>query len=60
VPARLGRWLLLVPVLAYTAFSAWPYVWTAMMSLRTTDEIYRSHYALPIPAHWSQYASAWN
>ena len=60
MPARLGRWLLLLPVLAYTVFSAWPYVWTAMMSLRTTDEIYRSHYALPIPAHWSQYAAAWN
>ena len=49
VRRRLGRWLLLVPVLAYTAFSAGPYVWTAMMSLRTTDEIYRSHYGLPIP-----------
>jgi multiple sugar transport system permease protein/raffinose/stachyose/melibiose transport system permease protein len=49
-----------VPVLAYTVFSAWPYVWTAIMSLRTTDEIYRSHYALPIPAHWGKYAEAWN
>ena len=52
MPPRLGRWLLLLPVLAYTVFSAWPYVWTAMMSLRTTDEIYRSHYALPIPADY--------
>ena len=60
MPARLGRWLLLLPVLAYTVFSAWPYVWTAMMSLRTTDEIYRSHYAPAIPAHWGQYAAAWN
>jgi ABC-type glycerol-3-phosphate transport system permease component len=41
-------------------FSAWPYVWTAIMSLRTTDEIYRGHYALPIPAHWSKYGEAWN
>jgi hypothetical protein len=39
VTSRLARWLLLVPVLAYTVFSAWPYVWTAIMSLRTTDEI---------------------
>jgi len=31
-----------------------------MMSLRTTDEIYRSHYALPLPAHWGKYAEAWN
>ena len=57
---RLARLLLLVPVLAYTAFSAGPYVWTAMMSLRTTEEIYRSHYGLPIPAHWLKYATAWN
>src|SRR4029450_2797092 len=57
---RVGRWLLLLPALAYTGFSAWPYVWTALMSLRTTDEIYRGHYALPIPAHWSKYGAAWN
>jgi multiple sugar transport system permease protein/raffinose/stachyose/melibiose transport system permease protein len=55
----MARWLLLVPVLAYTVFSAGPYVWTAMMSLRTTDEIYRSHYGLPIPAHWAKYHRAW-
>jgi ABC-type glycerol-3-phosphate transport system permease component len=59
VRARLGRWLLLIPVLAYTAFSAGPYLWTATMSLRTTDEIHRSHYGLPIPAHWGQYHRAW-
>jgi multiple sugar transport system permease protein/raffinose/stachyose/melibiose transport system permease protein len=59
VRARVGRWVLLVPVLAYTAFSAGPYVWTAMMSLRTTDEIFRSHYGLPIPAHWDKYHRAW-
>jgi multiple sugar transport system permease protein/raffinose/stachyose/melibiose transport system permease protein len=57
--ARLKRGLLLVPVLAYTAFSAGPYLWTAAMSLRTTDEIYRSHYGLPIPAHWDKFATAW-
>ena len=56
---RAGRVLLLVPVLAYTVFSAGPYLWTAMMSLRTTDEIHRSHYGLPIPAHWGKYHRAW-
>jgi multiple sugar transport system permease protein/raffinose/stachyose/melibiose transport system permease protein len=55
-PARL---LLLVPVLAYTVFSAGPYLWTATMSLRTTDEIHRSHYGLPLPAHWDKYHRAW-
>ena len=29
------------------------------MSLRTTDEILRSHYGLPIPAHWDKYHRAW-
>src|SRR5262249_25989360 len=57
---RLGRLLLLLPVLPSTASSAGPYVWTAMMSLRTTEEIYRSHYAPPIPAHWPKFATAWN
>jgi ABC-type glycerol-3-phosphate transport system permease component len=57
--ARGGRWLLLLPVLAYTAFSAGPYLWTATMSLRTTDEIYRSHYGLPWPAHWEKFHLAW-
>ncbi|HEV8672856.1 MAG TPA: carbohydrate ABC transporter permease [Methylomirabilota bacterium] len=56
---RVGRFLLLLPVLAYTAFSAGPYLWTATMSLRTTDEIHRSHYGLPLPAHWEKFHLAW-
>jgi ABC-type glycerol-3-phosphate transport system permease component len=57
--ARLSKGLLLIPVLLYTAFSAGPFLWTAVMSLRTTDEIYRSHYGLPIPAHWGKFYTAW-
>ena len=57
--SRAARLLLLLPVLAYTVFSAGPYLWTATMSLRTTDEIYRSHYGLPVPAHWAKFARAW-
>ncbi len=56
---RAARWLLLVPVLAYTLFSAGPYLWTATMSLRTTDEIFRNHYGLPIPPRWENYHRAW-
>jgi ABC-type glycerol-3-phosphate transport system permease component len=56
---RARRWWLLLPLLAYTAGSAGPYLWTASMSLRTTDEIYRSHYGLPWPAHWDKYHTAW-
>ena len=56
---RLTRGMLMLPILVYTAFSAGPYLWTAIMSLRTTDEIYRSHYGLPIPAHWVKFYVAW-
>ncbi len=53
------RALLILPVLVYTAFTAGPFVWTAIMSLRTTEEIYRNHYGLPIPAHWGKFYTAW-
>jgi ABC-type glycerol-3-phosphate transport system permease component len=56
---RLTKGMLMLPILVYTAFSAGPYLWTAIMSLRTTDEIYRSHYGLPIPAHWGKFYVAW-
>jgi multiple sugar transport system permease protein/raffinose/stachyose/melibiose transport system permease protein len=56
---RAARLVLLIPVLAYTVFPAGPYLWTATMSLRTTDEIYRSHYGLPMPAHWDKFHRAW-
>jgi multiple sugar transport system permease protein/raffinose/stachyose/melibiose transport system permease protein len=56
---RLTKGMLMLPILVYTAFSAGPYLWTAIMSLRTTDEIYRSHYGLPIPAHWAKFYVAW-
>ena len=59
VRTRLTKWILMLPILVYTAFSAGPYLWTAIMSLRTTDEIYRSHYGLPIPAHWGKFYVAW-
>jgi len=59
VRSRVARLVLLLPVLAYTVFSAGPYLWTATMSLRTTDEIYRSHYGLPVPAHWDKFHRAW-
>lgn len=42
-----------------TAIWASPVLWMAMISLRTTEEFYKSPYALPIPAHWDKFASAW-
>ena len=29
------------------------------MSLRTTTEIHRNHFALPSPAHWEKFSEAW-
>ena len=53
------RTLLLAGLSLYTAFAAGPFVWAAMMSLRTTTEIHDSHFALPNPAHWDKFAEAW-
>ena len=54
-----GRSLLLVVLCLYTAFAAGPFVWTAMMSLRTTTEIHLSHFAFPDPVHWEKFPEAW-
>jgi multiple sugar transport system permease protein/raffinose/stachyose/melibiose transport system permease protein len=55
----LKRAVLLSVLCLYTAFAAGPFVWAAMMSLRTTTEIHRNHFAPPIPAHWDKFAEAW-
>ena len=55
----LKRALLLIVLCFYTAFAAGPFVWAAMMSLRTTTEIHRNHFAPPVPAHWDKFAEAW-
>jgi ABC-type glycerol-3-phosphate transport system permease component len=59
VTAIVVRAGLIVLVSLYTAFAAGPFVWAAMMSLRTTTEISRSHFGLPLPAHWDKFAQAW-
>ena len=53
------RSLLLAALSLYTAFAAGPFIWAAMMSLRTTSEITRDHFALPIPAHFEKFPLAW-
>ena len=53
------RSLLLVALTLYTSFAAGPFVWAAMLSLRTTTEIHRNHFALPSPAHWGKFSDAW-
>ena len=55
----LRRSVLLVLLVAYTAFAAGPFVWAAMMSFRTTTEISRSHFGFPWPMHWEKFPQAW-
>lgn len=52
--------ILLMTVLAlYTAFAAGPFVWVALMSLRSTPEILRNPYALPEQLRFEKFAAAW-
>ena len=53
------RSFLLLVLTGYTIFAAGPFVWTAMMSLRTTTEIHHNHFAFPDPAHWDKFHDAW-
>ena len=57
--AVVRRSLLLLALSLYTSFAAGPFVWAAMMSLRTTTEIHRNHFAFPSPAHWEKFSDAW-
>ncbi|MAZ18254.1 MAG: ABC transporter permease [Ahrensia sp.] len=53
------RALLLIAISLYTAFSAGPFAWTAMLSLRTTSEISKAPYAWPESFRWQKYVEAW-
>ena len=55
----LKRAILLLLLSFYTCFAAGPFVWAAMLSLRTTTEIHRNHFALPDPPHWEKFPEAW-
>lgn len=43
----------------FTLLWSSPVLWVGMLSLRTSEEFYRSPYALPLPAHWDKFATAW-
>jgi len=51
--------LLLILLAGYTAFAAGPFVWVAIMSLRTTTEIMADHFALPSILHFETFPTAW-
>lgn len=55
----LRRTPLMLFLLAWTAITALPFLWVAMMSLRTTAEIFSNPYGLPIHPRWRNFADAW-
>jgi ABC-type glycerol-3-phosphate transport system permease component len=57
--SHLRRAPLLAFVLVYTVISGGPFVWTAIMSLRTTPEILDRPYELPSHLHFEKFADAW-
>jgi ABC-type glycerol-3-phosphate transport system permease component len=54
-----SRAFLFIVVTLYTVFAAGPFVWVATMSVRTTTEISRDHYAWPEIWHWEKFPIAW-
>ena len=56
---RVRRVPLVLFVLIYSLVTGGPLLWVAMMSLRTTAEIFKAPYAWPWPAHWEKFADAW-
>lgn len=51
---------LLLFLLLYTVVSGGPFIWVAIMSVRTTPEIFASPYALPTRFHWEKFVQAWS
>jgi multiple sugar transport system permease protein/raffinose/stachyose/melibiose transport system permease protein len=56
---HLRRGPLLLFLALYTVVSGGPFVWVAIMSVRTTPEIFASPYVLPSRFHWEKFAEAW-
>lgn len=57
--AYIRRTPLLLFLLAYTALTALPFLWVAMMSLRTTAQIFGDPYGFPIHPRWQNFSDAW-
>lgn len=43
----------------YTILAGGPFFWVAVMSVRTTPEIFEDHYGLPTTFHWEKFTEAW-
>jgi ABC-type glycerol-3-phosphate transport system permease component len=56
---QVRRASLVLFIVLYTVVTGGPLLWVATMSLRTTAEIFKDPYDLPVPAHWEKFAEAW-
>ena len=56
---QVRRLPLVLFVVLYTIVTGGPFLWVAMMSLRTTAEIFRNPYGVPSPVHWEKFVEAW-
>ena len=56
---QVRRLPLVLFAILYTAVTGGPLLWVAVMSLRTTAEIFKNPYGFPSPAHWEKFADAW-
>ncbi len=50
---------LLIVLIVYTIVAGGPFLWVALLSVRTTPEIFDDRYALPTIWHWEKFAEAW-
>src|SRR6267378_1761961 len=57
--AHARRAPLLLFLVLYTVLTGGPFLWVAIMSVRTTPEIFASPYALPSRFHWEKFVDAW-
>jgi ABC-type glycerol-3-phosphate transport system permease component len=48
----------MLPLLVYTIVAAGPLLWTAILSLRATPDIFSNPYGLPTSLHFGQYLAA--
>jgi ABC-type glycerol-3-phosphate transport system permease component len=55
----LKRTPLLLFVVLYTFATGGPFLWVALMSVRTTPEIFANPYAIPSRLHWDKFTDAW-
>ncbi len=56
---KLNDIVIRIILLAYSIIVIYPVLWTALTSLKTNKEFYKSPWILPAKPQWSNYARAW-